>query len=67
MRAALAGPPWGWSIVGVNVSKMDGEDISDLATQAWLEDPASCEGFCLYDVTFSLADSLRPFIIIHKS
>lgn len=67
MRATLAGLPRGWPIVGVNVTKMDGEDFNDLATQAWLGDSASCEGFCLYDVTFSLADSCVPFINIHKS
>lgn len=34
MRGTLAGLPRGWPIVGVNVTKMDGEDINDLATQA---------------------------------
>lgn len=40
---------------GCKCHQDDREDISDLATQVWLE------AFCLYDVTFSLADSLHPF------
>lgn len=61
MRDTLARLSHGWPIVGLNVTKMDREDISDLATQSWLEDSASCQGFCLYDVNFSLAESLHPF------
>lgn len=61
MRGTLARLPRGWPLVGINITKMNREDFNDLATQASLGDSASCEGFCLYDVTFSLAEPLRPF------
>ena len=50
MRDTLARLPPGWLIVCVNVTKMERENINDLATQAWLEDSARCEGFYLYNV-----------------